>query len=371
MYGSTGAANTSSVVPLRRPGRRGARARGRTGCGSRRGRGTRARGRDRSARRASSAGRGSAPAPTRRASSPARRRRAPWGVAPAPGRWRCAAAGRRRTRAGSGGATRVDADRREHLGDRDVVGPSTSRPTSGSATMSATVMRGSSELSGSWNTICTSRRNQRSAWGRPGTTGGRRTSPSRASPDRGRGGCGRASTCPSPTRRRCRACRRRRREADAGEGAGARPGPPNRRGAAAGRRGGRRRRRAGCRSRSRSNSGRLSPGVAPSCGGGEQLDGVRSWGAPDAGRRARSTMMPRRITRTSSATIGTRATSWVMNSRAVSSSAISSASSVEHTGLHRDVEGRRRFVGDEQRRTAGQRHGDADALALPPDSWCG
>ena len=37
--------------------------------------------------------------------------------------------------------------------------------------MSVTVIRGSSELSGSWNTICTSRRNQRSSCGRPGSTG--------------------------------------------------------------------------------------------------------------------------------------------------------------------------------------------------------
>ena len=49
--------------------------------------------------------------------------------------------------------------------------PETSRPTSGSATMSATRIRGSSELSGSWKTICTSRRNQRSSCGRPGATG--------------------------------------------------------------------------------------------------------------------------------------------------------------------------------------------------------
>ena len=209
MYGSQGRRTPPRSSPLRRPDRRGARARVAQAVDHteivRHDTSVR-----RSARRASSAGRGSAPARTRRASSPARRRRAPWDVAPALGRWRCAAAGRRRTRAGSGGGVRVDADRGEHLGGATFVGPSTSSPTSGSATMSATVMRGSSELSGSWKTICTSRRNQRSSCGRPGATG-RPPNVTRPRVARSsRGGCGRASTCPNPTHRRCRACRRRR-----------------------------------------------------------------------------------------------------------------------------------------------------------------
>ena len=53
-----------------------------------------------------------------------------------------------------------------------------------------------------------------------------------------------------------------------------------------------------------------------------------------------------------------------MNISAVPSSTTSWRSSVHDLGLHRDVERRRRLVGDQQRRPAGQGHGDPDALAL-------
>ena len=76
-------------------------------------------------------------------------------------------------------------------------------------------------------------------------------------------------------------------------------------------------------------------------------------------------MWPSRITSTSSTTPETRAMSWLMNSSAVPSSTTSCAQQRHHLGLHRDVERRRRLVGDQQRRPARQGHGDADALALP------
>ena len=58
---------------------------------------------------------------------------------------------------------RVEPDRVEHLGDAGVVVARRRRgTTSGSRMIEAIVIRGSSELSGSWSTICASRRNQRS-----------------------------------------------------------------------------------------------------------------------------------------------------------------------------------------------------------------
>ena len=44
------------------------------------------------------------------------------------------------------------------------------------------------------------------------------------------------------------------------------------------------------------------------------------------------------------------------------------AEQVEDLCLNRHVERRRRLVGDDERRMAGQRHRDEHALTLPPDS---
>ena len=114
--------------------------------------------RRRAGRRAGSA---PAPAPRRRAPTPARRRSAARGRARARARCRCAGAARRRSCAGSaaGGARR---------GRPAPSSPSRARSArprrrcrgsrSGSLTMSYAVMRGLSELNGSWNTNCTLRR---------------------------------------------------------------------------------------------------------------------------------------------------------------------------------------------------------------------
>ena len=49
----------------------------------------------------------------------------------------------------------------------------------------------------------------------------------------------------------------------------------------------------------------------------------------------------------------------------------SAAQQAEDLGLHGDVEGGGRLVGDQQLRLAGQRERDATRCAMPPDSWCG
>ena len=265
---------------------------------------------------------------------------------------------------------RVDADRRQHLGDSLARG---SRGRRGRravrATMSATVMRGSSELSGSWNTICTSRRNHRSSCGRPGSTGRpairhgalvARSRPSRMrasvdlpEPD--------SPTMPSVSPARDV-------EADAGERLALGPRPEH-----AGARQAvdavDRRRRASsdvahvadrrlaiCSSGGRAvlRAAASSSTVYGCCGAPMTLAAVPV-----------STIAPRRITRTSSATVGHEGdvVGDEQQRRVLLGDQLGEQG--EHAGLHRDVEGRRRLVGDEQRRAAGQGHGDADALALP------
>ena len=75
-----------------------------------------------------------------------------------------------------------------------------------------------------------------------------------------------------------------------------------------------------------------------------------------------STMRPAYITATRSAISATTPRSCVMSSSARSSSRLQLAQQVEDLRLDRDVERRRRLVGDEQRRLAGERHRDQHAL---------
>ena len=240
--------------------------------------------------------------------------------------------------------------------------------------MSATVMRGSSELSGSWKTICTSRRNQRSSCGRPGATGRppNVTGPcvARSSPSRMRASVDlpepdsptMPSVSPAATPRLtpARAWRSAR--------------GPNRLV-----RGSRYTRWTSSAASRTSLTSRLQlrdllVGRQRSLpGGGEQLDGVRVRRCVDDAGCAAPTRRSRRgaSRATSSATIGTRATSWVMNSRAVSSSAISSASRASTPAC---TVTSRAVVGSSAMSSAGRQ---ARAMAMPtrwrcpPDSWCG
>ena len=76
-----------------------------------------------------------------------------------------------------------------------------------------------------------------------------------------------------------------------------------------------------------------------------------------------STMRPAYITSTRSQTSATTETSWLIRSRATSSSLADRLQQVEHLLLHGDVEGRRRLVGDDERRSAHEAHADHRALA--------
>ncbi len=69
------------------------------------------------------------------------------------------------------------------------------------------------------------------------------------------------------------------------------------------------------------------------------------------------------MTTTSSATLATTPRSWVIISSAMPSSFCRSLIEPQDLGLDGDVERRRGFVGDQQRRPADQRHGDHGALA--------
>ena len=80
---------------------------------------------------------------------------------------------------------------------------------------------------------------------------------------------------------------------------------------------------------------------------------------------------PSRITATVSASADMTPRSCVTSRMARPRSSHSSRSSRRMPGLHGDVERRRRLVGDEHRRVAG----DGDAIAMrcswPPENWCG
>ena len=90
-------------------------------------------------------------------------------------------------------------------------------------------------------------------------------------------------------------------------------------------------------------------------------------GAPARGRSSRtgpsSTMRPAYITATRSAISAITPRSWVMSSSDRSNCALHLAQQVEDLRLHGDVERGGRLVGDDERRLAGQRHGDHHALA--------
>ena len=77
---------------------------------------------------------------------------------------------------------------------------------------------------------------------------------------------------------------------------------------------------------------------------------------------ASSTMRPAYITATRSAISATTPRSWVMSSSARPHPLLQLAQQIEDLRLDRDVERRRRLVGDEQRRLAGERHRDQRAL---------
>ena len=78
-----------------------------------------------------------------------------------------------------------------------------------------------------------------------------------------------------------------------------------------------------------------------------------------------STSRPRSITPTRWVKRRTRFRSCVMNSSAMPISRCSSSSSSQDLRLDRHVERRRRFVGDQELRPAGERHRDHRALPLP------
>ena len=73
---------------------------------------------------------------------------------------------------------------------------------------------------------------------------------------------------------------------------------------------------------------------------------------------------PPSITATRSANRWTMERLWVMKRTAIDSCRFQGAEKLENAGFHRDIKGRRRFIGDQEIRFAGQRHGDHDALAL-------
>ena len=66
-----------------------------------------------------------------------------------------------------------------------------------------------------------------------------------------------------------------------------------------------------------------------------------------------------------SARLATTARSWVTYSAATPYVRVSSFTVSQHVRLGRDVEAGRRLVEHDQRRPAGERHGDGDALLLP------
>ena len=115
-------------------------------------------------------------------------------------------------------------------------------------------------------------------------------------------------------------------------------------------------------------------GAAPSHGAspsqarrGRHASKPRVYGCCGA-RRARrtlpsSTMRPQYITTTRSAISATTPRLCVMNSRPCRCRGCSLSHQREDLRLDRDVERRRRLVGDQQQRIAGQRHGDHHALA--------
>ena len=78
---------------------------------------------------------------------------------------------------------------------------------------------------------------------------------------------------------------------------------------------------------------------------------------------ASSTTRPAYMTTTRSQISATTPRSWVISRIAVPSSLAGSSQQLEHLRLDRDVERRRRLVGDQQLRVAGQRHGDHHPLA--------
>ena len=88
------------------------------------------------------------------------------------------------------------------------------------------------------------------------------------------------------------------------------------------------------------------------------------------GRRPRSTgpvstMRPAYITATRSAISATTPRLWVTNSMPMPRSCLQRGQQVEDLRLDGDVERGGRLVGDQQRRIAGERHGDGRALAHP------
>ena len=74
-------------------------------------------------------------------------------------------------------------------------------------------------------------------------------------------------------------------------------------------------------------------------------------------------MRPPYITATRWATSATTPRSWVMRIAAAPGLGLAAGEQRQHLGLHGDVEGGRRLVGDDELRAAGHGHGDHGALA--------